>query len=112
MGFLSKALSALASAAEPSASSGGGDPHEVSEFEGIVNDVAATIHEVAHVSFFGTGAVDVQFCSRSGKSTWSAFFQFDEQTGDFTCHATFASSGALHRFGEGVRDRIRSSRVP
>jgi len=84
----------------------------VSEFEGIVNDVAASIYEIVRVSCSSTGEVAVKFRSRSGKSTWPAFFHFDEQTGDFTCTATYTSSGALRRFGSEVRGRIRSSQVP
>lgn len=112
MGFLSKMLSALANAAEPAAPSGGAAPRELSEFEGIVNEVAAGISRVVRVSYSGDGEVSVKFRSGSGKSTWPAFFRFDEQTGDFTCHATYPASGALRWFGEGVRNRIRSSRVP
>jgi len=112
MGFLSKILSALASAAEPTASPGGAEPRKVSEFEGIVNEVAAGISRVVRVSYSGDGEVSVKFRSGSGKSTWPALFRFDEQTGDFTCHATYPDSGALRWFGERVRDRIRSLRVP
>jgi hypothetical protein len=109
MGFLSKILSALASAAEPAAPPGGAEPLHVSEFEKIVNDVAAGIYQVVRVSCSGPGEVTVKFRSRSRKSTWPAFFHFDEQTGNFTCNATYPASGALRRFGSEVSDRIRSS---
>ena len=72
MGFLSKILSALASATEPAASSGGAEPRKVSEFEGIVNEVAAGISRVVRVSYSGDGEVSVKFRSGSGKSTWPA----------------------------------------
>jgi hypothetical protein len=111
MGFLSKILSTLASAAEPAASSNGAEPLKVSKFEGIVNDVAAGICEIVRVSCSGPGEVAVKFRSRSGKSTWPAYFHFDEQTGDFTCTATYTASGALRRFGSEASDRIRSSQV-
>jgi len=110
MGFLSKILSTRPSAARPAASPAA-EPVRVPEFARIVNDVAAGIHEIVHVSFFGAGEVDVQFRSRSGKQTWPAFFDFDEQTGNFTCNATCPASGALRRFGSEVSDRIRSSRA-
>jgi hypothetical protein len=117
MSFLSKILSTLASAAESATSSDDesattyddAKPLQASEFEEIVNDVAASIYEIVRVSCFGTGGVALEFRSRSGKSTWPAHFHFDEQTGDFTCTATYTDSGALHRFGREVRDRIRSS---
>jgi hypothetical protein len=112
MGFLSKILSALASPAGPAAPPGGAEPREVSEFERIVNEVAASTFRVVRASYSGDGEVSVKFRSGSGKSTWPASFHFDEQTGDFTCQATYTSSSALYWFGKNVRDRIRSSQVP
>jgi hypothetical protein len=111
MGFLSKILSALASAAEPASPSDDAEPLQVSEFEKIVNDVAAGIYQIVRVSCSGPGKATLEFRSRSGKQTWPAFFDFDEQTGDFTCTAPYTASGALRRFGSEVSDRIRSPRA-
>lgn len=109
MRFLSKLVSTLASATESATRYDDAKPLQVSEFEEIVNDVASRIYEIVRVSCSGAGGVTLEFRSRSGKSTWPAHFHFDEQTGDFTCTATYTDSGALHRFGREVRDRIRSS---
>jgi hypothetical protein len=112
MGFLSKSLSALENSAGSPAPPGGAEPRAVSEFERIVNEVAASTFRIARASYSGDGNITVSIRSGSGRSTWPASFHFDEQTGDFTCHGPYAtSSSALYWFGEKVRDRIRSSRA-
>lgn len=106
MGFLSDFLSALSSAGDSTATESG-TPSPESDFEAVVNEVAANSYGVASVSFLGKGSVEVKFYSRSRKSTWPAHYKFDLSSGDFTCHATYRDSTEIRIFGKEVQVRIR-----
>ena len=92
------------------------DPYEnreidisLSDFEDIVHEAASMTQNVRDYKINGT-TVFVRFWSNSGKQSWGAEYDFNDDgriTGHFRCHSSYQYAKAPRWFGENVNHLIR-----
>jgi hypothetical protein len=77
-----------------------------SEFADIVNDVASSWSRLESVSI-GRFSIKATFRSKSGRSTWDSYFNFDEETWHYT-YTNVYPGAAPWAFGDEIQRRIQA----